>query len=69
METLLDTIAIYIDIDTDDSICQYNNAGMIIPNTGEYIYINDKRYKVLDRIFDIKDGAIMNVNIYIQHHR
>ena len=64
MKTLLDTIAIYVDADKDDSIYQYNNAS-IIPNTGEYIYINDEKYKVLERIFDIKDGAIMNVHIYI----
>jgi len=68
MKTLLDTIAIYVDADTDDSIYQYNNAS-IIPNTNEYIFINDKRYKVLDRIFEIRDGAIMNVNIYIKHNQ
>ena len=64
MKTLLDTIAIYVDANTDDSIYQYNNAH-IIPNTGEDIYINDEKYKVSERIFDIKDGAIMNVYIYI----
>lgn len=64
MKTLLDTIAIYVDANTDDSICQYNNAS-IIPNPNEYIFINDEKYKVLERIFDIKDGTIMNVHIYV----
>ena len=64
MNTLTDTIAIYIDANTDEPICQYNNA-TTIPLPKDYVLINNKKYKVVERVFEPINDTIMNVHIYI----